>query len=207
MTESRVRHHFPQEVVSDPTFPAERVEGVFRAAEARMRGLDVVNPRLAVAAVGFAPWDGLWLGVLLTPWCMNLMLLPRDPALWQPLAIGAKRRHTFPAGEYEFVGAHDDALGPYAVCSLISPVLQFADQETAVQVATLARAALLDPANAEVPELPPAAADATATPAAAAGAEAAPGPLAQIQRQLDAPMSKRDLLRGRFRGTDRDDRR
>ena len=128
--------------------PSARLTAAFRAAAARMQGLDVVNPALAVEAVGFAPWNEHWLGVMLTPWFMNLTLLPRNPGGWRPLATGAKRRYAFPAGEYEFVGANDAMLGAYQVCSLFSPVHEFADQETARLVATLAREALFDAANA-----------------------------------------------------------
>ena len=43
-------------------------------------GSSFVNPAVEVEAVGFAPWDAHWLGVMVTPWFMNLMLLPRDAA-------------------------------------------------------------------------------------------------------------------------------
>lgn len=180
--------------------PSARLTAAFHAAAARMQGLDVVNPALAVEAVGFAPWEGHWLGVMLTPWFMNLTLLPRNPRAWQPLATGAKRCYAFPAGEYEFVGANDAMLGAYQVCSLFSPVHEFADHETARLVATLAREALFDAANAAVAEMP----TANLTPAADLATE--PGPLAQLGQKLDAPLSKRNFLRGRFLGSGRDDR-
>ena len=189
--------HVISETLPDPS---ERLTAAFRAAAARMQGLDVVNPALAVEAVGFAPWDEHWLGVMLTPWFMNLTLLPRNPRAWQPLATGAKRRYTFPAGEYEFVGANDAAVGAYQVCSLFSPMHEFADQETARLVATLAREALFDAANAAVAEMPAAGLSPAADP------PAAPGPLAQLEQRLDAPLSKRNFLRGRFLGADRDHR-
>ena len=160
-----------------------------------MRALNVYNPALDVEAVGFAPWEGCWLGVMLTPWFMNLTLLPREPARWVPLAIGAKRLYAFPAGRYEFVGANDAAIGEFQVCSLFSPLHEFTDHPTARLVATLAREALFDSANAETPEAP----SAELTPAAQ-GAANAPGPLAQLEARLDAPMSKRDFLRARFIG-------
>jgi [NiFe] hydrogenase assembly HybE family chaperone len=171
--------------------PSPRLTAAFRAAAARMQGLSFVNPAVDVEAVAFAPWEAHWLGVMVTPWCMNLVLLPRDAAAWRPLAPGAKRRYAFPAGVYEFVGASDAAIGDYQVCSLFSPLLEFDDHAAARLVAALAREALLDPANAEVPE-PPAA---TLSPARAEGA--APGPLARLQEQLEAPVSKREFLRGR----------
>jgi [NiFe] hydrogenase assembly HybE family chaperone len=180
--------------------PSPRLTAAFRAAAPRMQGLDFVNPNLDVEAVGFAPWQGCWLGVMVTPWCMNLMLLPRDAASWQPLPAGAKRRYSFPAGAYEFVGAHDATLGEYQTCSLISPLLHFDDHAAARLVARLAREALFDPANAAVAARP------TATLSPAADAAPAPGPLAKLERSLDAPLSKRNFLRGRFPGADRDHR-
>jgi [NiFe] hydrogenase assembly HybE family chaperone len=154
-----------------------------------MAGLAFVNPALAVEAIGFAPWSGHWLGVLLTPWCMNLVLTPHDPAQWSALPVGAKRRYAFPAGDYEFIGARDDAIGEYQMCSLFSPVFEFTDQPTARLVGQLARDALLDAANAEAP---------AAHGANLAPPVAAPSPLARLEENLGAPLSKRDLLHGRF---------
>ncbi len=165
--------------------PSENLVLVFRAAEERMAGFAFVNPALRVEAVGFAPWQGAWLGVIVTPWCMNLVLAPRDSSLWARLAPGAKRTYHFPAGDYEFVGAVDDTIGDYQVCSLLSPLLEYDDHETARFVATLARAALLDPLNADPSALPP------------AGRRR---PLHELEASLAAPMSKRAFLRGRFLG-------
>lgn len=187
--------------------PSPRLEAAFRAVAHRMTGLGFVNPALSVEAVGFAPWNGHWLGVLVTPWFMNLTLAPRDRAVWQPLAQGEKRCYAFPAGEYEFIGAHDDAAGEYQQCSLFSPLLEFEDHATARLVAVLAREALFDADHAEVPVMPvanlsPAAQSEPSTPADGA----APGPLAKLEKKLDAPLSKRNFLHGRFLAGDRDDR-
>jgi [NiFe] hydrogenase assembly HybE family chaperone len=175
----------PQALLPDPS---PRLNAAFRAIARRMDGLNFVNPAIDVEAVAFAPWESHWLGAMVTPWCINLMLLPRDPSGWTSLPQGRKRRYAFPAGEYEFISSRDDAVGEYQMCSLISPVLELPDHATARQVAEMARAALLDPANAPVPEGPNATEDAGLRP----------GPIAQIKEQATAPMSKRDFLRGRF---------
>ncbi|MEO8676051.1 MAG: [NiFe]-hydrogenase assembly chaperone HybE [Casimicrobiaceae bacterium] len=174
--------------------PSPRLEAAFRAVATRMTGLGFVNPALDVEAVGFAPWNGHWLGVLVTPWFMNLTLVPRDVSLWQPLAQGEKRSYAFPAGAYEFIGAGDEVAGDYQFCSLFSPVREFEDHATARFVAELAREALFDPENADVPEMP------------VANLAPSPGPLARMEGQLAAPLSKRDFLRGRFLASDHDDR-
>ena len=70
--------------------PASRLEAAFGAVyEQRMQGLPFINAALAVEAVDFRPWNGHWLGVLITPWFMNLVLLPNDQAAWPALRVGS----------------------------------------------------------------------------------------------------------------------
>jgi len=166
---------------AEPTLPdpSPRLNAAFREAAKRMPH-DLVNPNLEVEAVGFAPWQGHWLGVVVTPWFMNVVLLPRTQSRWQSLRPGDKRKLSFPAGIYEFIAASDPGVGEYQSCSLFSPMQQFESHEAARLVAQLARQALLDPANAE-----PAADAADARPVAAPADEA-------------QAISKRDFLRGRF---------
>ena len=85
--------------------PSARLNASFRDAAERMQGLAIVNPALEVEAVGFAPWQDHWLGVMVTPWFMNLVLLPRVRSRWQSIPVGGKRTLQFPAGVYEFIGA------------------------------------------------------------------------------------------------------
>lgn len=170
--------------------PAPALVATFAAAAARMDGLHFVNPSLRVEAVRFAAWEGSWLGILVTPWFMNLVLAPHDPSAWPSLRLGAKRHVAFPAGNYEFIGARDPACGEFAMCSLFSPMLEFANHAQAVDVATHALAALFDPRNA-TDDPPPAATVATAATTAA--------PLGE---RLASPLSRRELLRGRFLARD-----
>lgn len=165
--------------------PAAQVEAAFGAiARTRMSGIPIVNEALAVEAVGFAPWDAHWLGILITPWCMNLMLLPRDRDAWQSVPPGDTVAYRFPAGTYDFVSARDFTFGEYQMCSLFSPMFEFADHAAARLTAEAALAALFDAGNADHAYAPP------AGPRAAAPSE--------------TRLSRRDLLRGRF--ADRDER-
>jgi [NiFe] hydrogenase assembly HybE family chaperone len=165
--------------------PSARLTDAYRVIAGRMDGLNFVNPAIEVEAIAFEPWEAHWLGVMVTPWFINLMLLPREVSAWTSMPQGKTRRYRFPAGDYDFISSHDEAVGEYQMCSLISPVLDIADHATAREVAQLARAALLDPANAPVPDIPKDDAE-------------APGPLANIKAQAETPMSKREFLRGRF---------
>jgi [NiFe] hydrogenase assembly HybE family chaperone len=139
---------------------------------------------------------------MVTPWSINLLLLPHDRSRWQPRRLGEAQRYSFPAGRYDFISANDLAFGEYRMCSLLSPALEIADHATARMVAELARAALFDAANGETHEDPGAAVD------AGTDENAALRPLAQLQQTAKAPMSKRDFLRGRiFRGESTDESR
>lgn len=113
----------------------------------RMEGVPVLNTVLAVRLLGVRKWEGFWLGTLLTPWFMNLILLPETPddAL---LAAGTKRTFRFPAGSFEFIRGYEPAIGPFWMCSLFSPVFEFTDQETAETCALSALDELFEAAEA-----------------------------------------------------------
>ena len=177
--------------------PSTRLEAAFRAVHAeRMQGLAFVNAAIGVEAVGFAPWRHYWLGVMLTPWSMNLLLAPREETAWRPLPPGAKRRYTFPAGTFDFIAAREDAIGEYLICSLFSPVLEFADHETARQTALFAREALFDSANAEIADMP--VAGSVNSPDNAT--DDSPAPLARLEASFAVPLSRRDFLHAHLRG-------
>jgi [NiFe] hydrogenase assembly HybE family chaperone len=107
-----------------------------------MAGLPFLNPALEVEAVGFCRWQGDWLGAVITPWFINLFLLPGGGSAWSPLAPGGRRDVVFPAGHLNFIGDYDDAVGDYQSSPLFAPVRQFADQREAREAASVALAAL-----------------------------------------------------------------
>jgi len=117
-----------------------------RVAATSMAGVPLCNPALTVATVGFRRWGGHWLGALLTPWCLNLLLLPdAEEGCWRD---GDTRWLAFPSGEYPFLVHRCDELGCLLACSLYSPVFEFDSQALALQVAEEALRALLASADA-----------------------------------------------------------
>ncbi len=108
--------------------PAQALERAFGSIlQRQMQDMPMLNPALAVEAVGFRPWCDHWLGILVTPWFMNLVLMPRVSAKWQPIGERETRHYVFPAGVFEFIGGSDPALGDYQACSLFSPMFEFGD--------------------------------------------------------------------------------
>ena len=122
-----------------------RLQAAFEAvARTAMAGLPFVNPRLRVEAVGFREWHEQWLGVLVTPWSINVVLLPGSGA-WPRVPFGAERFVDFPAGRFRFIAGSVEGLGEYHACSLFSPALEFADHQTARATAEASLLALHDP--------------------------------------------------------------
>ena len=114
---------------------------------AKMRDVPIVNKLLRVQAVGFRMHEGRPLGVLLSPWFMNLIVLPREDEDWSGLTAGAKEIIAFPSGNYEFIHNTREQTGGYKACSLFSPMHDFKSQAQAVEVAEAVMHALFDDAN------------------------------------------------------------
>jgi [NiFe] hydrogenase assembly HybE family chaperone len=125
-----------------------KLEAVFGHIEqGRMRDIPILNARLRVEAIGMRLYDGAWLSALITPWFINIMVLPaasEDIEAWSRLHTGTKVMRAFPAGQFEFICGAEEGLGSYQMCSLFSPVLEFEDQAAALATAQAALDAFLD---------------------------------------------------------------
>ncbi|MDD3763800.1 MAG: [NiFe]-hydrogenase assembly chaperone HybE [Nevskiales bacterium] len=155
----------------------EQVEAAFdRIAASRMRDFPLSNPALRVRLVGLRDWSGVRIGVLISPWSINLLLLPGaggvDAGGFRRLGPDQQQHWTFPSGSYAFYGLDEQGIGPYQTCSLFSPALEFSTQAAAEQTAEAVMLALFR--------------DASALPDDADG------------REGDTAVSRRDLLRGRL---------
>lgn len=142
---------------------AERIAGVFRTiGQTRMAGVPILNAALTVEVVGLRPFGENWFCVLITPWFMNMLLLPRaaDDTAWLNLRPGESQRHVLPCGAFSFLVGEEEGLGTYQCCSLFSPVFEFTAQDQAVQTA---EAIIAEVMKADVQEPPGQQADTQAT--------------------------------------------
>lgn len=124
-------------LTDDPSALLERFyERVWRE---EMQDLPFVNPALRVEAVGFRRIDGDWVGVVVSPWFLNLFLLPGGGRLWQDLPSGEQRRVEFPVGGLEFIADNNPDPGApipaVQYCPLMHPVTHLPDAATARQAA------------------------------------------------------------------------
>lgn len=140
------------------TTVGERLAALYRDVATRMRDLPVYNPRLVVDTVGFRLHDGAVLGVMVTPWFMNIVLaaIPGGPAL-PDARIGDARDVPFPAGTVTFTIGELAGFGRLDTASLFSPMETFDDPAVARETAAAALVALLDPnGGAEAADTAPA---------------------------------------------------
>ena len=134
--------------------PSSRLQAMYRRAwETSMHDLPFVNHALSVEVVGFRQWKGDWVGAVITPWFLNLFVLPGGGELWSDRPSGERCNIALPAGELEFI-ADDDAaaeIPAYQYCALITQVSQFASQDVARATAEAALIALFTaPPSADV---------------------------------------------------------
>jgi [NiFe] hydrogenase assembly HybE family chaperone len=121
----------------------------YRHAALKVQGMPIYNPTLAIEAVGFREHEGRQVGVMLTPWFMNLTVLPSaaDLSMW---VAGESTRIVFPSGAYDFVVSDLPEVGLIGTCPLFSTMTDFTDHEAAQLAAVSVAEALF------VPEQPPA---------------------------------------------------
>ena len=123
----------------------------FTMIDGRMRSLPVYNHALDIQVVGLRRWSEGLVGIVATPWCMNILLLPPEDA---PHRIeGTVREVAFPSGQYRFVAGLLEGIGPIESCSLFSPMEAFDDPAVVAEVAGHAVAGLFQ-RPLEEPETP-----------------------------------------------------
>lgn len=98
----------------------------FRAVDAAMRDLPLYNAKVPIEAIGFRHFgENSLLGVVQTPWFMNLIVLPVEPEPMDMTKIGKSDVIQLPAGPRTFIVGGDEVVGLYKAHSLHSPVLNF----------------------------------------------------------------------------------
>lgn len=122
-------------------------------AEGPMARLPVCNAALAVAEVGFRAHADLAVGIVVTPWFMNVVAAALPDAPPPPAAAaGATVALTLPGGTLALIVGDLPGFGRLDACSLFSPMQDFADMAAALEAARAAMAELFCPPAAAAPE-------------------------------------------------------
>lgn len=116
-----------------------------------MRGLPLVHPWLRVQAVGFQ-WaqdanSRVAEGLLITPWCMNLVRVPERPPAGA--RTGQRLTRAFGIDRFDFIGAIVEGWGWIETCHLFSPMSDFADHDQALDTARAVLDLLRPPPSAK----------------------------------------------------------
>lgn len=120
----------------NPEQAAELLQQSFETIEReQMAGLPLLNPMIRVETLGFQEYQGRVLGVVLTPWMMSLIMLPKAGDEWDSLELGSKQQHDFPSASYTFMVNEFEPLGRCLTYSLFSPMNEFANQDHALAAA------------------------------------------------------------------------
>lgn len=203
--------------MNSPQAVAEQLQQTFEDIEReQMAGIPILNPMIRVETLGFQEYQGRLIGVVLTPWMMNLLMLPNAGDEWERLELGSKQPHDFPSASYTFMVNEFEPLGRCLTHSLYSPMNEFANQDHALAAAQAFLDTLMverDP-NAPPPvdeallgrimrgeETPEVNLDdfATIEPMQSGEKKCALREANEVtQVSMDKPLSRRELLRGSF---------
>ncbi|MGQ0682327.1 [NiFe]-hydrogenase assembly chaperone HybE [Bradyrhizobium sp.] len=137
--------HRSSRVDGDPVAWGDMLAAVYRdVGERQMRDLPIFNEALGVEAIGFRRFDGHVVGIMVTPWFMNVVV-DADDCVLQAHRPGSTFCLRFPAGNIEFTVGEVASVGRVASCSLFSPMFEFADKASALATAAAALDALMLP--------------------------------------------------------------
>ncbi len=122
--------------MTTPEQTAIQLQNIFnQILQDQMQGIPIVNHSLNVQSIGFQEYQNRTLGIVITPWFMNLFLLPGKTDQWSDMESGKKIPQQFPSGTYKFMVNDFDGIGPCLTHSLYSPMQRFSNQQQAIQVA------------------------------------------------------------------------
>ncbi|MCU7937293.1 MAG: [NiFe]-hydrogenase assembly chaperone HybE [Candidatus Thiodiazotropha sp. (ex Dulcina madagascariensis)] len=113
-----------------------QIEASFtRIQNEQMRGIPLLNPMLKVQTIGFQHYQERCIGIIITPWMMNLIMLPGENEDWSELELGRKQPHRFPSNPFKFMVNEVDGIGKCQTYSLHSPMHEFVNQDHATAAA------------------------------------------------------------------------
>lgn len=120
-----------------PENPSSLVEQVFSqiAQTQDMMELPFYHKGILTKTFSFQEFEEQWVGVVLTPWMLSVVILPGSRQIWPQREVGDKLGLSFPRGDVTFVVSEIEGLGQYLSCSLMSPLDRHVHQKVYEQLA------------------------------------------------------------------------
>lgn len=121
-------------MVNEQTFFTQSPERIFekvfeRIRDERMAGLPICRADIAIRALGFTRFAGHWLGALVTPWSVLVIMANGNPRTWPIVQIGKIMPVKLPGGAFHFLGMKAPFVAPFLACSLMSPIERIYQQK------------------------------------------------------------------------------
>jgi [NiFe] hydrogenase assembly HybE family chaperone len=109
-----------------------------------MQGINILNHELDVEAVEFQEWDDRIMGMMITPWFVSLIILPKAEENWEGGRLGEKENMSFPSRDCEMMLNEIEGFGLCKTHSIYSPCTDLPNQESARIAAAMFLRNLLD---------------------------------------------------------------
>lgn len=104
-------------------------------AAGEMHDLPFVHPQMPVYVTPCTLFEGQWLGSVVTPWMLSLLIFPGPQQYWPRRKVGERIGLQLPYGEMTFTVGELPGIGQYLSCSLMSPLSRDLDAEQGPQLA------------------------------------------------------------------------
>ncbi|MFQ2318277.1 hydrogenase-2 assembly chaperone [Aeromonas caviae] len=111
-----------QEFAGFAVNPAPRLVAQYeRIAREEMLGLPFYHPAMPIVAE-CTLFEGQWLGCVLTPWMLSVVVLPGPGQLWPVRSSSDRLALQLPCGNLTFMVGELPETGQLLACSLMSPI-------------------------------------------------------------------------------------
>ncbi len=124
---------------------AHNIEECFkRILVESMEGIQILNRDLEVEAIEFQKFEDRIIGMILCPWLLSLVILPKEDENWEDQKLGTRSTFPFPQQDLTVMSNEIEGFGICKTYSLYSPVNDFINQEAARIAGALFLRDLLD---------------------------------------------------------------
>ncbi len=142
------------EVVGFNRNPAELFRKEMEQISVNMQDLPFYRHDITCFTPNFILYEGQWIGTVLTPWMISIIVIPGPEQLWEGRTVGDKLGLQLPYKTMTFTVSSINSIPQYLSCSLLSPIDPSLTPEQAVQLTKDCLTMLLSlPIKQQVPDI------------------------------------------------------
>lgn len=125
-----------EEIVGFMTAPKAEVKAAFDVvARESMHDLTFLHPSMPVYVSDFTLFEGQWVGSVITPWMLSVLIFPGPEQVWPVRKVSEKLGLRLPYGAMTFTVGALDNVSQYLSCSLMSPLSHDLSVEEGIRLA------------------------------------------------------------------------